>query len=92
MMTPPSTQPPAAAGMGSSVQALPTLSVVIIARNEEAYIAQCVEAVLVATASLQACDIVLVDSHSDDRTVAIASTYPIRIVCLSGAPRCCPAM
>jgi glycosyltransferase involved in cell wall biosynthesis len=72
--------------------ALPTLSVVIIARNEEAYIAQCIEAVLVATASLQACDIVLVDSHSDDRTVAIASTYPVRIVCLSAAQRCCPAM
>src|SRR5262249_46337110 len=92
MMTPPSTQPPVATGMGASMSALPTLSVVIIARNEEAYIAQCIEAVLAATASLQACEILLVDSPSDDRTVAIASTYPIRIVCLSAAQRCCPAM
>src|SRR5438552_71526 len=92
MMTPPSAQSPAAAGIEGSMPALPTLSVVIIARNEEAYIAQCIEAVLAATASFQACDMVLVDSHSDDRTVAIASTYPIRTVCLSAAQRCCPAL
>src|SRR5262245_12405835 len=92
MMTQPPTDTPASVSIGASMSALPTLSVVIIARNEEAYIAQCIEAVLAATASLQACDIVLVDSHSDDRTVAIASAYPIRIVCLSAAQRCCPAM
>src|SRR5215467_15060459 len=92
MMTQPPTDTPASVSIGASMSALPTRSVVIIARNEEAYIAQCIEAVLAATASLQACDVVLVDSHSNDRTVAIASTYPIRILRLSGAPRCCPAM
>ena len=46
--------------------------VVIIARNEEAYIAQCIASVLAATASIQACDIVLVDSHSDDRTQSLS--------------------
>src|SRR5262249_61549986 len=91
-ITLPPSQPPAATGPGSAMPALPMLSVLIIPRNEEGYIAQCTKAPLMATASLQAFDIVLVDSHSDDRTVAIASTYPIRIVCLSAAPRCCPAM
>jgi glycosyltransferase involved in cell wall biosynthesis len=81
-----------ATGIGGSMPSLPTLSVVIIARNEEAYIAQCIESVLAATASVQACDIVLVDSHSDDRTVAIASTYPMRVIRLAAAQRCCPAL
>ena len=92
MMTqrPPETQ--VSVGRGSSMPAIPTLSVVIIARNEEAYIAQCIESVLAATTSIRSCDIVLVDAHSDDHTVAIASAYPLRLIGLSATQRCCPAM
>jgi glycosyltransferase involved in cell wall biosynthesis len=92
MMTQLPTDTQASVSIGTSRSALPTLSVVIIARNEEAYIAQCIEAVLAATSSIQACDIVLVDSHSEDRTVAIASAYPIRVIRLSATQRCCPAL
>lgn len=68
------------------------LSVVIIARNEEAHIGRCIESVLAATRSLGRCEVVLVDSSSDDRTVAIAQTYPIRIIELGRVERCCPSM
>lgn len=68
------------------------LSVVIIARNEEAHIGRCIDAVLAATRSLDRCEVVLVDSCSDDRTVAIAQSYPIRIVELGRDQRCCPSM
>jgi len=92
MITQPPPETQACAGLGSAVPVSPILSVVLIARNEEAYIAQCIDAVLTATASIQACDIVLVDSRSEDRTVAIASAYPIRIIRLSATQRCCPAL
>lgn len=70
----------------------PLVSVVIIARNEEAHIAKCIESVLAVAAAVRLSDIILVDSQSTDRTVDIACTYPIRIVELSGNPRCCPAL
>lgn len=69
----------------------PNLSAVIIARNEEAHIGRCIESVLAATRSIERCEIVLVDSCSDDRTVAIARAYPIRIVELTDQRRC-PSM
>lgn len=55
------------------------VSIIIKALNEERRIAACIEAAMRATAGLQA-EIILVDSLSDDRTVAIAATYPVRIV------------
>lgn len=75
-----------------SVSAEPTLSVVIIARNEAAHIGRCVESVLAATAPLDRYEIVLVDSCSDDRTVEIARTYPVRVIELARGQRCCAAM
>lgn len=69
----------------------PLLSVVIIARNEEAHIGQCIESILAAAAAID-CEIVLVDSRSEDRTLEIATAYPIRIIELSGTPRCTPAL
>lgn len=67
-------------------------SVVIIARNEEAHIGRCIESVLAATESLGRCDVVLVDSCSNDRTVEIARAYPIRVIELARRQRCCPAL
>ena len=56
----------------------PGLSVVIISRNEEGTIERCIDSVLQETD--QAAEIVLVDSASADRTVAIAEKFPITIV------------
>ena len=52
------------------------LSVYILTYNEEIDIASCIESVL----SVGCSDIVIVDSFSSDRTVEIASTYPVRVV------------
>jgi glycosyltransferase involved in cell wall biosynthesis len=60
-------------------RAQPVLSVLIKALNEEARIAACLDAVLAATQGIDT-EIVLADSISTDRTVAIASQYPVRIV------------
>lgn len=59
---------------------LAELAVVIIARNEEAHIATCIEAARAAVAGLDCSEIVLVDSNSSDRTVDIAARYPISIL------------
>lgn len=56
------------------------LSVVLIAKNEEKNIARLIESVLARTANVTDKEILLVDSNSTDRTIEIASQYPIRIV------------
>lgn len=55
------------------------VSIIIKALNEERRIAACIEAALKASSALHA-EVILVDSISVDRTVEIASSYPIRIV------------
>ena len=67
------------------------LSVVIISRNEERNIAGCIESVLKATEDIDACEIVLVDSASTDKTVEIAAKYPIRILQLDSSYTLSPA-
>lgn len=57
------------------------VSIIIKALNEERRIAACLEAALAACQGLAA-EVILVDSFSTDRTVEIASAYPVRIVCL----------
>lgn len=52
------------------------LSVYILTYNEEIDIASCIESVLHVGCK----DIVVVDSFSSDRTVEIASSYPVRVV------------
>lgn len=49
-------------------------SIFILTHNEEIDIAACIESALCSD------DVILVDSFSDDRTIAIAEQYPIRIV------------
>jgi hypothetical protein len=61
-----------------------TVSVIIKALNEEAHIAQAIESALAAVSDL-AGEVVLADSCSEDRTLEIASAYPIRIVQLRDA-------
>ena len=62
-----------------------SLSVVIIGRNEEAYIAKCLDAVKAAAALIESTEIVMVDSASTDRTVEIARNYGIRVISLNPA-------
>jgi glycosyltransferase involved in cell wall biosynthesis len=58
------------------------LSVVIVARNEERNIVRCIESVLANTQVIPETEILLADSASTDRTVEIASRYPINIISL----------
>ena len=61
---------------------MPSVSVVVIGRNEEAHIGDCLRAVLAATAELSAAEVVYVDSASTDRTVDIARSTGVRVVAL----------
>mgnify|MGYP003577694008 CR=1 FL=1 len=67
------------------------VTVVIKALNEEARIGLAIESALRAVQHLGG-EVVLADSCSTDRTVEIASAYPIRIVQLAHpSDRCCGA-
>jgi len=54
------------------------LSVVIPAYNEEKYIPSCLEALM--SQEVPADEIIIVDNNSTDKTVEIASKYPVRII------------
>jgi glycosyltransferase involved in cell wall biosynthesis len=60
------------------------LSVVVIARNEERHIGQCLDALMHALQSMPGTPVILVDSGSTDRTVEIASAYPVEIYSYAG--------
>jgi GT2 family glycosyltransferase len=65
------------------------VSIIIKALNEEKRIVDAVESALAAVQPFGG-EVVLADSYSTDRTVALASAYPIRIVQLANAAeRCC---
>lgn len=49
-------------------------SIFILTHNEEVEIAACIESALLSD------DVIVVDSYSDDRTMSIARSYPIRAV------------
>lgn len=58
----------------------PYLSIVIKAYNEEAKIARAIESALGIEAHVRSLEVVVADSASTDRTVEIASRYPVRVV------------
>jgi glycosyltransferase involved in cell wall biosynthesis len=67
------------------------VSIVIKAFNEEKNICAAIESSLAAVAEVGG-EVVLADSYSTDRTVELASKYPIRVVQLAHAyQRCCGA-
>jgi glycosyltransferase involved in cell wall biosynthesis len=67
------------------------VTIVIKAFNEEPNICAAIESSLLAVAEIGG-EVVLADSYSTDRTVELASKYPIRIVQLEHAnERCCGA-
>jgi glycosyltransferase involved in cell wall biosynthesis len=55
-----------------------TVSVIIPVRNAETKIGSCLNAVF--SQSYKPCEVIVVDGHSGDRTVEIASRYPAKIV------------
>lgn len=57
----------------------PTVSIIIKALNEEQRIAAAIESALVALAGVGG-EVILADAASTDSTVAIALTYPIKVV------------
>jgi glycosyltransferase involved in cell wall biosynthesis len=77
--------------MNSSQPLVPgcRVSIIIKALNEEKRIVDAVQSALAAVQPMGG-EVVLADSCSTDRTVALASAYPIRIVQLANAAeRCC---
>lgn len=67
------------------------VSIVIKALNEEKNICEAIESSLAAVAEVGG-EVILADSNSTDRTVELASRYPIRIVQLvHSRERCCGA-
>jgi GT2 family glycosyltransferase len=68
-----------------------TVSIVIKALNEEKNICAAIESSLAAVARVGG-EVILADSCSSDRTVELASRYPIRVVQFANAAeRCCGA-
>lgn len=66
-----------------------TVSIIIKALNEEEHIANTIESAIRATRNIKS-EIILADSYSTDKTVEIASRYPIKIVRLNNPQeRCC---
>lgn len=57
----------------------PTVSVVVIARNEEAQIGRCLSSVRSAVEEFES-EVVLVDSNSSDGTVERASEFPVSVL------------
>lgn len=68
------------------------LSIIVIARDEEAHIARCLESVLCVAARIAVAEVVLVDSRSRDRTVEIARRFPLAIARLRAAQPCTAAL
>jgi glycosyltransferase involved in cell wall biosynthesis len=69
----------------------PSVSIIIKALNEERHIAAAIESALGALAGLDG-EVILADGASTDRTIAIAESYPIKIVRLNDPEdRCCGA-
>jgi glycosyltransferase involved in cell wall biosynthesis len=68
------------------------VSVVIKAFNEERNIAAAIESALAAVVEVGDGEVIVADGHSTDRTVEVASRYPVRVVQLQDPrERCCGA-
>jgi glycosyltransferase involved in cell wall biosynthesis len=59
-----------------------SISVVVIGRNEEALIADCLSSVLAAVEEAGGAEVLFVDSASTDRTVEIARAHGVRVLSL----------
>jgi glycosyltransferase involved in cell wall biosynthesis len=64
----------------NSTKKQPFFSVVIPAYNEEKYLATCLRALFQQQLSRQYYEVIVVDNGSDDSTMVIAQSFPVRIV------------
>ena len=67
------------------------LSVVIISKNEEKNIANCIESVLRALKETKNSEVILADSASTDKTIEIAKRYPIKIIQIDSSSHLSPS-
>lgn len=65
-------------GSKSITSGSPTISVIVPARNEEEYIEECIESLLLGNEPLDAIEILIVDGRSDDRTRDIVSRFEVK--------------
>lgn len=76
----------ASAVQGATAGSPPDLSVIFVTRNEEEHVEECIRSTIAAAeeakrrGTVRSAEYVLVDSASTDRTVEIASRFPVRIV------------
>jgi glycosyltransferase involved in cell wall biosynthesis len=69
-----------------TVAARPTVSVIVPARNEEACLRACLESLVTQTGV--ACEVIVVDDHSSDRTREIALSFPgVRVIDAAPLPQ-----
>src|SRR5215510_6336916 len=59
-----------------------SLTVIVIGRNEEAYITDCLRSALAAAAQAGGAEVVYVDSASTDRTMGLARALGVRVISL----------
>src|SRR5438128_6330530 len=68
--------------MAAPESGLPFVSVVVPCRNEERYIAACLDSILASTYPAERLEVLVVDGRSEDRTREIVATYAARVPCL----------
>jgi GT2 family glycosyltransferase len=73
---------PDLAGWRAAVSARPRISLIIPAFNAESTLAECLVRIFEST--YEALDVVLIDDGSTDRTLEIASKFPVRVVATEG--------
>jgi len=66
----------------------PTMSVVVVARNEADRIGDCIESVFEVCPPVADTEVVVVDSNSTDDTVAIAREYPVTVASIPDDELC----
>lgn len=75
------------AANGGNDRDLPFVSCVIIGRNEERMLEQCIKSVMNSDYPQTRKEVIYVDSNSTDQSVQIASNFPITIIRLTAEPQ-----
>lgn len=67
------------------------LTIAVICKNEEKNIAKCLDSIFAGSGGMAGVEVLLADSFSTDRTIEIASRYPVKIIRLKENWRHSPA-
>ena len=68
------------------MKAHPQISFVIIGRNEAAHLSACITSVLRVNYPADKKEIIFVDNHSTDDSLAIARRFPLTVIALQQQP------